>query len=272
MPELPEVETVKRGLEQVLAKQPKIARIEARRKDLRDPLPLKRFREMTGARILEIRRRAKYLVWKTDHGYLLSHLGMTGTWRVVEKSANDDLGPHDHVVIHLEDGRRLIYRDPRRFGVLDWTHDPAKHAKIKDLGPEPLEEWSAVDLAEALRGRKSSVKAALMDASVVVGVGNIYASEALFRAGVRPNRRADRVKSRELDALIFHVRAVLREAIEAGGSTISDFAGEWGQEGAFQGQFKVYDRAGEPCSTCGEKIRRTVIVGRSTFWCAKCQK
>lgn len=270
MPELAEVEVVRRGLEKALSERPKILKIEARRKDLRDPLPLRKLASLAGARVESVRRRAKYLIIETDRGSLISHLGMTGTWR--EARPEEALGTHDHIVIHLEAHRRLVYRDPRRFGFLDWSDEPLRHPKLRELGPEPLEDFAAHHLAAALRGRKTSIKAAIMDPAVVVGVGNIYASEALFLARIKPARKAHRLGKPELHQLVESIRRVLTDAIDAGGSTISDFAQASGERGGYQGSFRVYDRAGEQCFECREPIRRTLIAGRSTFWCHHCQR
>lgn len=270
MPELPEVETVRAGLEKILIDRPVIERFEFHRKDLRDPMPIRQIRKLEGQRIEEVLRRSKYLLFQTRVGFLLSHLGMTGSWRVAQKT---DVRPHDHVVIHFAGGLRLVYRDPRRFGILDCGDDLGTHPRLRDLGPEPLsKDFTAETLWERLRGRESPIKNILMDAATVVGVGNIYASEALFRAGIRPSRLGGKLRRDECERLVGVVREVLREAIEAGGSSISDYVQASGETGFFQSKFRVYDRAGEACVSCGTQVKRSVIGGRSSFHCPKCQK
>lgn len=270
MPELPEVETLRRELAELLKEKPVIEGFEFRRKDLRDPMPITKIKQLIGQSIRAVSRRAKYLLFETDKGFLLSHLGMTGSWRPAGEGDERD---HDHVVIRFTSGLRLIFRDPRRFGVLDFTADPGLHKKLKSLGPEPLEPaFTGEILWLAARRRKLPLKTFVMHPEVVVGVGNIYASEALFRAGLKPTKRADRVSRIDFDRLAQTIRQVLTEAIEAGGSSISDFVHAGGESGSFQTRFRVYDRAGEPCLQCGQKIRRQVQSGRSTYSCPKCQK
>ena len=202
---------------------------------------------------------------------LLCHLGMTGTWRLAPAG---DERLHDHFYLHLDDGRRLAFRDPRRFGLLDLVGADGRHPALDELGPEPLDEaaFTAAVLADICAGRKSPIKALIMDQTIVVGVGNIYAQEALFRAGIKPSRAAGSVPKLKLAILVDEIRIVLRAAIKAGGSTISDFRQAGGDSGYFQHDFRVYGRAGEKCFVCSGKLRGAVVGGRGTTWCGKCQK
>lgn len=274
MPELPEVETVRRGLERILVSQPSIKKFQFLRKDLRDPLPMAPLRQLEGARILGLQRRAKYLLFETEKGGFLSHLGMTGSWRrepglrLTSPSVS-----HDHVRIFLSNGDTLIYNDPRRFGVLDVLNARTRQQRLSHLGPEPLEaEFSGAVLWRSLRLRSGSVKAAIMDQKVVVGVGNIYASESLFRSGIRPRTQASKLSMVRANRLVLAIQQVLTSSIDAGGSTISDYRGADGALGSFQNRFVVYGRGGEGCVRCQALIRQAVIAGRSTFWCSHCQK
>jgi formamidopyrimidine-DNA glycosylase len=273
MPELPEVETVRAGLERLLGQGAVLRRIELQRADLRAPIPPQLAKRLRDVPILAVRRRAKYLLFDTPQGSLLSHLGMTGTWRLAPAG---DKRLHDHCYLHLGDGRRLAYRDPRRFGLLDLVElgGEAEHPRLIGLGPEPLDPvtFSIDYLLATCRGRKQAIKPVIMDQQVVVGVGNIYAQEALFRAGIRPTRPAGRVKREEAGLLVDHIRAVLAQAITAGGSTISDFRQAGGDGGYFQHNFQVYDRAGLPCATCGARLHGAVVGGRGTTWCRHCQR
>ena len=267
MPELPEVETVRRGLEALCAGAV-IARVERYRADLRRPMPATLETCLVNQPILAVERRAKYLLLRTPGGTILSHLGMTGTWRVDALTR-----PHDHAAIHLRDGRRLVYRDPRRFGVLDYLAPGAEAPDLVDLGPEPLgPDFNAEAFAQTLAGRRQAIKVVLLDQTVVAGVGNIYAQEACFRAGIRPQAPAGRLRRPALERLVTQVRAVLGEAIAAGGSSISDFRQAGGDQGYFQHHFAVYDRAGQPCPTCATVLKGAVLGGRSTVWCPACQR
>lgn len=270
MPELPEVEVVRRGLEKILAGEPQITDIQLLRKDLRDPMPAREIRRFIGEKILRIERRAKYLLLWTSRGALLSHLGMTGTWRVAPPG---DEREHDHIYIIMKDGLRLAYRDPRRFGIFDVVMDPYKHKRLIHLGVEPLgPEFTGESLWRRLRGKKVALKVALMDQRIVVGVGNIYASEALFAAGLKPHKPAHLLSRAQAEVLVREIRRILLESIHQGGSSISDFAQASGESGYFQTKFRVYDRAGESCVVCGQHIRSRVLGGRNTFWCGRCQK
>ena len=271
MPELPEVEVVRRGLQGPLAGLG-LRRVERLRADLRYPLP-----DMDGAlagrRLAAVRRRAKYLLFDFGETWLAWHLGMTGQFHVLPAAA--PAGPHEHVRLLFEGGVSLRYRDARRFGYAGilpargWT----EHPWFAGLGPEPLEPgFSPATLERAFATRRAPVKQALMDARVVVGVGNIYACEALFRARIHPARPACRISRARIGRLHAAVVAVLSEAIEAGGSSISDFLRADGRPGYFAHAFRVYGRAGAPCVDCGRPIRRIVQGGRSTFYCPHCQR
>jgi formamidopyrimidine-DNA glycosylase len=271
MPELPEVEVVRRQLEKITADHPSIREFQFKRKDLRDPMPMAHFKKMQGAQILSIRRRAKYLLIETSKGGILSHLGMTGSWRVA-KSGDEQL--HDHIYLHLSSGLRLAFRDPRRFGIFE-TFDilhQNQNKRLKDLGPEPLEEaFTAEKLLEKLKNKNVSLKVALMDQKVVVGVGNIYASEALFQAQISPKLISRKLKLEKAERLVSAIKSILEKAIEAGGSSISDFKDAENSSGYFQNQHFVYDRFGLPCAICRSKIKTLRMAGRSTFWCPRCQ-
>jgi formamidopyrimidine-DNA glycosylase len=273
MPELPEVETVRLGLARLLGGGAVIDRVELTRGDLREPIPRSLPRRLAGAAVVAVRRRAKYLLVETTQGILLSHLGMTGTWRLAPAGDERD---HDHCYLHLADGRRLALRDPRRFGLLDLVEPGAEstHPRLAGLGPEPLDPqaFTAGHLLACCRGRRQALKPVIMDQQVVVGVGNIYAQEALFRAGLRPTRPAGRLRYIEAVRLVEHIRVVLQAAIAAGGSTISDFRQAGGDGGYFQHDFRVYDRAGEPCVLCGRRLHAAVVGGRGTTWCRHCQR
>jgi formamidopyrimidine-DNA glycosylase len=273
MPELPEVETVRAGLERLLGTDSVIARVELTRADLRAPIPPELPRRLRGRPIIGVRRRAKYLLIDTPRLTLLSHLGMTGTWRLAPAGDERD---HDHCYIHLGDGRRLAFRDPRRFGLLDLIEagGEACHPRLAALGPEPLDPvaFTSDHLLDACRGRRQALKPVIMDQQVVVGVGNIYAQEALFRAGISPTRAAGRLTRAEATVLVEHIRVVLGQAIAAGGSTISDFRQAGGDGGYFQHAFQVYDRAGQPCAKCQAPLRGAVVGGRGTTWCRRCQR
>lgn len=292
MPELPEVETVRRGLEPALLGR-RIARIELRRKDLRFPFP-KDFRErLEGAKIESLSRRAKYILAETDRrDRLILHLGMTGRFTILKPGGGISVpgefydetaatgtadGPHDHVVFHLEEGTRIVYSDHRRFGLMDLERPGESHKLLLGLGVEPLgNELNAAYLAEEFRGKAAPLKAALLDQRIIAGLGNIYVCEALFRVGLSPRRKAGTLVKKSshdprLDELVRHIREILEEAIRAGGSTLQDYRNAAGEAGSFQQRFLVYDREGETC-TNGHKIRRIVQSGRSTFFCPSCQK
>ena len=287
MPELPEVETVRRGLTPALAGA-RLVRVEARRPDLRFPLPEGFVQRLTGARIERLDRRAKYLLAPLDRGdTLVMHLGMTGRFEVETAKAavrpgdflyaNPPDPKHAHVVFETEDGARVTYYDPRRFGFMDLipTDDLWEHPWFRGMGPEPLGPGlTGSYLAKAFAGRKQGPKTLLLDQRIVAGLGNIYVCEALHRAGISPTKPAGGIAKRRLEPLVTAIREVLAEAIEAGGSSISDYANADGALGYFQHRFRVYDREGEPCPTpgCRGIVRRTVQAGRSTFHCPVCQR
>lgn len=287
MPELPEVETVRRGLEPALVGR-RIVRAQARRPDLRFPLPEGFAERLTGASVLGLDRRAKYLRARLDTGETLAcHLGMSGRFtvrlpdRTLQPGAfHHEVGAdpaHTHVVLETDQGVRIEYADPRRFGYMDLIPTEAleAHPYFASLGPEPLGNgFHAGHLAAAFAGRSQPVKAALLDQRIVAGLGNIYVCEALHRAGISPVRAAGRIGKARLERLVREVRAVLEAAIEAGGSTLRDYAQADGELGYFQHAFRVYDREGAPCLTpgCRGAVRRMVQGGRSTFWCGLCQR
>ena len=283
MPELPEVETVRRGLAPVMEGRV-IAHAEVRRDGLRWPFPTGMAERLTGARVDRLRRRSKYILGDLSTGEtLLVHLGMSG--RVLISGAptasfhHEHPAPekHDHVVLEMEGGARITFNDPRRFGALDLfaTGDDAAHPLLAKLGPEPLGNAFHEDyLVGALRGRTAPVKAALLDQRIVAGLGNIYVCEALHRAGINPKARAGRLSAARVAALVPVIRAVLDEALAAGGSSLKDYRQATGELGYFQHAFRVYDREGAPCATpgCDGTVRRIVQSGRSTFYCPRCQR
>jgi formamidopyrimidine-DNA glycosylase len=272
MPELPEVETVRSGLEEILRKRSIIKKVRLMRPDIRFQIPVTLPRRLAGQIITGVRRRAKYLLLDTPQVTLLSHLGMTGSWRLAALGSEDK---HDHCYIEFEDGRRLAFRDPRRFGIIDLLEpgQEATHPRLMNLGVEPLEDvFNAEYLFKASRKRKIAAKVFIMDQRIVVGIGNIYASETFFRAQIRPTRAAGRLSFDDCERLVTASRAILRDAIVAGGSSIRDYRGADGLAGSFQGRHQVYDREGEPCRICQTLIQQKVIGGRSTFWCRNCQK
>jgi formamidopyrimidine-DNA glycosylase len=268
MPELPEVETTVRGLARVLDGR-RIARVEARRPDLRRALPVDLGQRLTGARVTGLHRRAKYGVIDTDRGdSLVFHLGMSGHWRI------DPTGTakHDHFIIETDEGRRLALNDARRFGSLDLvrTVELEEWEPFKALGPEPF-DLDARELKGRLEGRSAAIKLLMLDQRIVAGLGNIYVCEALYRAGIHPGRAGGSISLERLKRLVPAIHDVLEEAIAAGGSTLRDFASPDGELGYFPKSFAVYDREGKPCR-CGGTVRRIVQGGRSTFYCPRCQR
>ena len=275
MPELPEVETVRRGLALKMTGR-RIVQAELRRADLRRPFPPALAKRLDGARIGALGRRGKYILIELDSdGLLLLHLGMSG--RVTAGAAGVPDAPHDHVVLRLDDGIVIRFNDPRRFGLLDYLKrgDEASHPLLAALGPEPLEaSFNGAYLAAALAGRMTPIKSALLDQRVVAGLGNIYVCEALFRSGVSPRRLAGSVGHRRAERLVDGIRSVLTEAIEAGGSSLRDYVQADGELGYFQHRWAVYSHEGDPCPgcDCGGAVRRIVQSGRSTFYCPKRQR
>ena len=270
MPELPEVETTVRGLRPVLEGQ-RIDRVILNRADLRRAMPVDLGQRLTGATVTGLGRRAKYGLIDTDRGdTMIFHLGMSGRWRV---DPGEPLA-HDHLLLETGAGRSLALNDPRRFGSVDlWrTHAIAAWPPFAALGPEPLgPEFTADHLARAFKGRVASIKAMLLDQRIVAGLGNIYVCEALNMVGIAPQRAAGRVALRRLGPLVDAIRAVLASAIEAGGSSLRDYARPDGELGYFSKQWRVYGREGEACP-CGGTVERRVDGGRSTFWCRRCQR
>lgn len=278
MPELPEVETVRRGIAPVLLGR-RLVRVLQRRPDLRVPLPEDMAGRLAGRKVVAVNRRAKFLLIDLDDGAtLIIHLGMSGKFVILKGAAGapDRFAPHDHVVFDTDGGDRLVFNDPRRFGLMELaaTGDLDKVRWFRGLGPEPLgNEFSAAVLSDSLRGRRTSIKAALLDQKVVAGLGNIYVSEALFRSGISPRRSAHTIPGRRAERLVPAIREVLEAAIRAGGSTLRDYVQADGALGYFQHQFLVYGREGQACAAgCGGTIARIVQAGRSTFFCGNCQK
>lgn len=272
MPELPEVETTVRGLTPVLKGQ-RIARVQTRRGDLRVAFPQDLGQRLTGATVTGLGRRAKYGLVETDRGdTMVFHLGMSGKWRVDP----DSLEKHDHLIIDTDAGRSVALNDARRFGQVDlWpTADIANYPAFQKMGPEPLgPDLTAAYLDQALDGRIASIKAMLLDQRIVAGLGNIYVCEALFIAGISPKRAAGQVSRPRLAKLVEAIRAVLNEAIAAGGSSLRDYRQPDGDLGYFSKQFHVYGREGLPCDNdCRGTVKRYADGGRSTWWCPKCQK
>jgi len=283
MPELPEVETVRRGLLPVM-EGVVIARADVRRPDLRWPFPDRMADRLTGQRVNALRRRSKYILADLDSGEtLIIHLGMSGRMLI----SGDPLGQfhhdhpapekHDHVVLDMANGARITFNDARRFGAMDLavTETLEQHKLLAVLGPEPLgNTFNETYLAERLKGRNTPIKSALLDQRVVSGLGNIYVCEALFRAGIAPTRKAKDISKARIHALVPIIRQVLTDAIQAGGSSLKDYRQADGELGYFQHSFDVYDREGQPCRTpdCPGVITRIVQSGRSSFYCAQCQR
>ncbi|WP_210398223.1 bifunctional DNA-formamidopyrimidine glycosylase/DNA-(apurinic or apyrimidinic site) lyase [Motiliproteus sediminis] len=271
MPELPEVETTRRGIEPHLLGQ-RIESVQVREPRLRWPVPGDLAGRLIGQRVVSVARRAKYLLIGLDAGTLIGHLGMSGSLRIVAAEASPQ--KHDHVDIGLESGAVLRFNDPRRFGSLLWCDGPVEqHPLLSSLGPEPLaEDFSGDYLYQRSRGRRQSVKTFLMANAVVVGVGNIYANEALFDAGIDPRRGAGRISLARYRVLSDCVKLVLARAIEQGGTTLKDFVGGDGKPGYFQQSLNVYGREGQPCRRCGELLLREVLGQRATVYCSQCQR
>ena len=278
MPELPEVETVRRGLQQTLEGR-RFARVEARRPDLRFPIPVELSTVLQGHRVEQVNRRAKYLQIVMDDGAVaILHLGMSG--RVNLTPVGEPMpepGKHDHLVFDLEDGARMVFHDPRRFGFIALSSVEAldQHDYFRHLGPEPLgNDFNADALSAALKGKKTPIKAALLDQRVVAGLGNIYVCEALYDSRISPRRLAHSVAGKRAERLVPAIKDVLNRAIAAGGSTLRDYARLDGESGYFQHTFHIYGREGEPCLNpeCGRPVKRIAQSGRSTFFCSSCQR
>ncbi|MGI9242690.1 MAG: bifunctional DNA-formamidopyrimidine glycosylase/DNA-(apurinic or apyrimidinic site) lyase [Verrucomicrobiales bacterium] len=270
MPELPEVETTLRGVEPHLVGH-EIVEVDVRERRLRWPVP-PAIDGLSGNVVRSARRRGKYLLFEVAGGTMILHLGMSGGLRVLDPDV--PWKKHDHAALRLDSGKELRYHDPRRFGcILFCEGDPEQHPLLESLGPEPLGDGFSVDyLASAARGRKLAIKQLIMDSHVVVGVGNIYACEALFLAGIHPARAAGKISKPRLERLVGAIKTVLAAAIESGGTTLRDFLNEDGQPGYFKQSLHVYGREDEPCRTCGALVKRVVQGQRSTFYCGRCQR
>jgi formamidopyrimidine-DNA glycosylase len=271
MPELPEVETTRRGIAPHVTGRT-VARILVREPRLRWPVPGELIEQLPGQTITSVGRRGKYLLLETAAGTTLVHLGMSGSLRLID--AGTLPGTHDHIDIVFTDGRALRLRDPRRFGSLLWTTHPfEEHPLLRDLGPEPLDgDFSGDYLSTAAHGRKVAVKLFIMNSHVVVGVGNIYANEALFLAGIHPRRAAGRIGRDRYHRLASAIRRVLNESIAAGGTTLRDFINGVGEPGYFAIHLRVYGRGGEPCPGCAQPLHEIRQGQRSTFYCPACQR
>jgi formamidopyrimidine-DNA glycosylase len=273
VPELPEIETIRRGLGPLVVGR-RVLGVTVRERRLREPIAPRGLARLRGATLTGIRRRSKYLLLDTDAGLtLLVHLGMTGQLWVADKGR--PRRPHEHVVIALDDGRELRYADIRRFGLMHVVRSDRLdlHPRLKGLGPEPLDTAvTGESLHRGTRRLKKPVKNYLMDTRSIAGVGNIYACEALYRAGISPRRAVRRVDRASWGRLVASLREVLNEAISAGGTTLRDFLNAEGDVGYFAVSLRVYDRKGKPCGGCGAPIRRIVQAGRSTFFCPRCQR
>ena len=270
MPELPEVETTRRGIEPHIQGQT-VAEVIVRNPRLRWPVPDDLPHRLPGSTIQSVKRRAKYLLLETADGTLIVHLGMSGSLRILAQPSAPE--KHDHVDIVFSNGCCLRYTDPRRFGAVLWTgSSPGEHELLNKLGPEPLgEDFTAQRLYLLSRGKSQAVKTFIMDAHVVVGVGNIYASEALFRAGIRPDRPCGRISMARYERLAMAIRETLANAIEQGGTTLRDFVGGDGKPGYFKQELAVYGRTGKPCRQCARPVSEQRLGNRNTFFCRSCQ-
>ncbi|MBV2207051.1 MAG: bifunctional DNA-formamidopyrimidine glycosylase/DNA-(apurinic or apyrimidinic site) lyase [Pseudomonas sp.] len=270
MPELPEVETTRRGIAPHLVGQ-RVSRVIVRERRLRWPIPEDLDVRLSGQRIEAVERRAKYLLIRFEAGTLIAHLGMSGSLRLVKGALPP--AKHEHVDLLLESGQALRYTDPRRFGALLWSDDPLNHVLLASLGPEPLSEaFDGERLFQLSRGRSMAVKPFIMDNAVVVGVGNIYASEALFAAGIDPRRPAGGISRARYLKLADEIKRILALAIERGGTTLRDFVGGDGKPGYFQQELFVYGRGGEFCKHCGTTLREVRLGQRASVYCSRCQR
>ena len=270
MPELPEVETTKRGLLPLLQQQ--VSRVVIRNPAMRWPIPAELPQLLTGSRLLELNRRGKYILARFDSGTLILHLGMSG--RICLLARDEAPAKHDHFDLHFTDGHVMRLRDPRRFGAVLWAGaEPHKHVLLEVLGPEPLEDaFNGFWLHSQIRTRTAPIKNVIMDSHLVVGVGNIYASESLFRSGIHPNTPANKISKARCERLVTEIKATLRDALQAGGSSLRDFFGADGNPGYFQQEYFVYGRTGQPCKVCGGPIKVLRLGQRSTFYCSTCQR
>ncbi len=268
MPELPEVETTRRGIAAHVTRR-RIRAVVVRNPALRWPVPKGLAQRLIGRSVQAVRRRGKYLLLDVDGGSVIVHLGMSGSLRIVR--ASDAPRRHDHLDIVFDDGRALRLHDPRRFGAVLWSERPEAHRLLRSLGPEPWDA-SAEYLYRRSRGRRQAVKSFIMDSRTIVGVGNIYASESLFEAGIRPRRAAGRVSFEEYARLAAAIVEVLERSIRVGGTTLRDFVSATGEPGYFRQTLGVYEREGQPCRACGAVIKRLVVVGRASYYCPRCQR
>lgn len=270
MPELPEVETTRRGIEPHIQDQI-ISKIIIRDKRLRWPVPDSLKLEAVDQKVLSVKRRGKYILIETNSGTIILHLGMSGNLRILP--ADEAPKKHDHIDLILGNGKCLRFHDPRRFGACLWaTDNPLDHKLLKNLGPEPWDDAFDADyLYKRSRNRKIVIKNFIMDSKIVVGVGNIYASEALFQSGIRPDIPAGKISKKRFEILIKSIQDILEKSIEQGGTTLKDFLGSSGQPGYFKQELLVYDRAGEDCTQCRDPIIKKVIGQRSSFYCSNCQ-
>lgn len=272
MPELPEVESTRRSLAREILGS-RVDAVVVRDRRLRWPVPRELPRALAGRTIRDLRRRAKYLLMEVESGTAIVHLGMSGSLRLLDSAHTAPTG-HDHLDVVLDGGRCVRYRDPRRFGCWLWIDsDPARHRLLAHLGPEPLgPEFDGDWLHARLRGRRAPIKNLLMDSRIVAGVGNIYANEALFVAGIDPRRAGGRVARRRIDRLVCAVRKVLSVAVEAGGTTLRDYTRTDGAAGEFAGRLNVYGRDGQPCPRCAAPVAKTILGQRTTWFCRRCQR
>lgn len=271
MPELPEVETTCKGIAPHIENNI-ITKVIVRNRSLRWPIPTGLNKKLSNQEITSVTRRAKYILINTNIGSLIIHLGMSGSLRIL--SSDEAVEKHDHFELQFKDGVALRLRDPRRFGCVLWErNDPLQHKLLLNLGPEPLDkEFNANLLFEKSRKRKTTIKQFIMDAKIVVGVGNIYASESLFLSGINPKRLAGKITKKNSQDLAAAIKKILKQAIKQGGTTLKDFTSSDGKPGYFQQKLKVYDRKGEACILCKKPIKCTTLGQRSTFYCSSCQK
>lgn len=271
MPELPEVETTRRGILPHI-KNHSVKQVVVRNRQLRWPIPASLAKQLENEKILDVERRGKYLLLITARGSIIIHLGMSGSLRITDSKTPAE--KHDHLDIVFSNGNILRYRDPRKFGCVLWTSkDPGQHKLLKNLGPEPLsDDFNAEYFVNACAERKQAIKQLVMNSQIVPGVGNIYANEALFMAGIHPKRAAGKISAARLDKLVQAIKQVLARAITQGGTTLRDFTQAEGQPGYFAQELQVYGRAGQACPNCQQTIRQTVLGQRSAFYCAHCQK
>ena len=271
MPELPEVETSRRGIEPHIVNQT-IARVIIRQKQLRWPIPASLIKNLPSEKIISVNRRGKYLLLETRKGTLIIHLGMSGSLHIVNQKSSAE--KHDHFDIEFSNKKTLRLRDPRRFGSVLWTtKDPLTHKLIEKLGPEPLtDEFTAEYLHLLSRKRKVAIKTFIMNSHIVVGVGNIYANEALFMAGINPKRIASQISLVRYQSLVSAIKSILHQAIKQGGTTLRDFSREDGKPGYFQQQLNIYGKAEQPCPNCNHLIKQIRQQQRSSYYCSYCQK